>query len=439
MSTIEIAKLDLLYVGIVIATGLLGGALARKLKVPDIVLFLLIGIALGPAVLGWLDVSADSTMNQMILAVGACYLLFEGGATLRFKVLKEIWISLLLLATVGVLLTTVLTAVFGFWLGLPLSIALLVGAVTASTDPATLVPIFKQVPIRDRVSQTVMSESALNDAVGAIATFSVAAYVLGGAGSFSLTQSLMDLFWEAGMGLLLGAVIGYIAVLLIAHRRVGIFTDTSPFIVILAVISVYLIADAIHASGFMAVFVTGVMIGNKESFNLPMSDQDFEYLEDYMGNTALLMRMFIFILLGSQVDFHLLKEYLWVGSILLMFFMFVARPLCVFLCAGPDRRAKWTFNELLFMCWTRETGVIPAALVGILMGMKVPGMDVVGAITFIFILGTILIQATTTPFVAGKLGLLKSQEKTAQNGDASVATPAVDGALPKAGGADSPR
>jgi cell volume regulation protein A len=122
------------------------------------------------------------------------------------------------------------------------------------------------------------------------------------------------------------------------------------------------------------------------------------------------MRMFIFVLLGSQVDFHLLVQYLWQGMALLFVFMFIARPLTVFLCAGPDRRAKWSFNELLFMSWTRETGVIPAALVGILAGMKVPGIDVVGAITFIFILGTILIQAPTTALLAAKLGLLKKEQ-----------------------------
>lgn len=429
MSSIEIAKLDLMYVGLVIAAGLLGGAAARKLRIPDIVLFLIIGILMGPAVLGWLNVAADSTMNQLILAVGACYLLFEGGATLRFKVLKEVWITLLLLATLGVLFTTFLTAIFGIWLGLPIAVALLLGSVTSSTDPATLVPIFKQVPIRDRVSQTVMSESAMNDAVGAIATFAVVAYIAGGEGSFSLTASLFSLFWEAGMGLLLGAVIGYLAVLSIAHRRVGIFTDTSPFIIILAVIAVYLVASAIHASAYMAVFMTGVMIGNKESFNLPMKHEDFEYLEDYMGNTALLMRMFIFILLGSQVDFQLLQEYLGVGLVLLFIFMFIGRPLCILICAAPDRRAKWTIQELLFMSWTRETGVIPAALVGILMGMKVPGMDVVGAITFIFILGTILIQATTTPLVAGKLGLLKSQESQPSEASKPVKTSLEDDSL----------
>ncbi len=412
MSSLAIAKLDLMYVGIIIFTGLLGGVIAKKIKVPDIVLFLLIGIGLGPAVGGFLHVPADSTMNQLILTIGACYLLFEGGATLRFAVLKEIWITLFVIASVGVLITTAIMTVAGVWLGIPIGVALVLAALTASTDPATLVPIFKQIPIKDRVSQTVMSESALNDAMGAIATFAVVSYVMGTGGGFSLSNSLQELVWEAGMGLILGAVVGYSAAFLMAHNSFGIFREVTPFVIILAVITVFLLADSIHASGFMAVFTCGVMIGNKETFKLPMAEDEHEYLEDYVGNTALLMRMFIFILLGSQVDFHLLKEYLGVGILLLLIFIFVARPVTVFLCAAPDRRAKWSWKEMVFMSWTRETGVIPAALVGILAGMKVPGIDVVGAITFIFILGTIIIQAPTTALLAGKLGLLKSQEKS---------------------------
>jgi len=411
MSSLGIAKLDLMYVGIIIFTGLLGGVLAKKIKVPDIVLFLLIGIGLGPAVGDILHIPASSTMNQLILTIGACYLLFEGGATLRFAVLKEIWISLFIIATLGVLVTAAITTGVAVWMGIPIGVALILGALTASTDPATLVPIFKQIPIKDRVSQTVMSESALNDAMGAIATFGVVSYVMGSPEGFSLSHSLKELAWEAGMGLLMGTLVGYVAAFLMAHNNFGIFRGATPFVIILAVITVFLIADHIHASGFMAVFTCGVIIGNKNTFGLPLDDHEHEYLEDYVGNTALLMRMFIFILLGSQVDFHLLKEYLGVGLGLLLVFIFVARPITVFVCAGPDRRAKWTWKELVFMSWTRETGVIPAALVGILAGMKVPGVDVVGAITFIFILGTILIQAPTTAFLAGKLGLLKSQEK----------------------------
>ena len=88
--------------------------------------------------------------------------------------------------------------------------------------------------------------------------------------------------------------------------------------------------------------------------------------------------------------------------------MLIARPLVVFICAGIDRRAKWTLQELLFMCWTRETGVIPGALAGMLVGLKVPYSDVIASVTFMAILLTIVLQATTTRWLAARLGLLES-------------------------------
>ena len=120
------------------------------------------------------------------------------------------------------------------------------------------------------------------------------------------------------------------------------------------------------------------------------------------------MPMFIFILLGAQVDFDLMGRYLVGGSIIVApSLMVVARPVTVFVCALPDRRARWSFNEMLFMCWTRETGVFPAALAGILLGVKAPGAPMIASVTFIAILMTILIQAPTTRWLAGKLGLLE--------------------------------
>ena len=142
-------------------------------------------------------------------------------------------------------------------------------------------------------------------------------------------------------------------------------------------------------------------------FGFEMREREAERMEDYITTTALIMRMFIFILLGSQVNFALMNEYLIGGVIVVLIFMFIGRPLTVFACAALDPKANWTRNELLFMCWTRETGVIPGALAGMLVGMKAPGADVVASVTFIAILMTILIQATTTKWVAKKLGLLE--------------------------------
>jgi cell volume regulation protein A len=405
-ASIELAKHVLLLFGTILAVGTLAGLLARKIKAPDVVLFLLIGMMLGPEAAGLVNVRADSALNQLILIFGSCYILFDGGASLRFKVLREVWITVVVLATIGVLVTALITGVAAYYiLGVPFVIALLLGATLASTDPATLVPIFKQVRIKDRVAQTVMSESAFNDAMGAIATFAVLGVAMG-AGEFSTTAVLLDLLQQAGFGLVAGALLGYLAVLLIAHEKYAFLTEYSPVVTLMAVIGAYLSADNLQASGFMAVFVFGIVLGNKDAFGFRMEPGEEERLEEFVATTALIMRMFIFVLLGAQVDFSLMNQYLLGGVIVVTIFMLVARPVTVFLCAGPDRRARWSLRELLFMCWTRETGVIPAALAGLLVGLKAPGAPMIASVTFIAVLMTIFIQAPTTKWLAKRLGLL---------------------------------
>jgi cell volume regulation protein A len=162
----------------------------------------------------------------------------------------------------------------------------------------------------------------------------------------------------------------------------------------------------INGSGYMSAFIAGLIIGNKELLGFNLEQEEDKELEDFIGSTSLIMRMFIFILLGSQVDFALLNTY-WIGGIILVaIFMLIARPIAVFLCCLPDRRAKWEFKELLFICWVRETGVIPAALAGLLLGIGAPHAELIASVTFLAILITILIQASTTKWWAGKLDLL---------------------------------
>ncbi|MGH6766913.1 MAG: cation:proton antiporter, partial [Bradyrhizobium sp.] len=166
-ASIEIAKHTLLSCGFILAVGTVTGLLAQKIGIPDVVIFLVTGIAIGPQVLRLIDIGADSALNQIVLLFGASYILFDGGASLRFSVLKRVWISIVMLATIGVLITAGITGLAASYIvGVPVIVALLLGATLSSTDPATLVPIFRQVRIRDRVAQTVMSESAFNDAMG---------------------------------------------------------------------------------------------------------------------------------------------------------------------------------------------------------------------------------------------------------------------------------
>ena len=404
-AAIETAKHVLLACGVILGAGMLAGLLARCLAIPDVVVYLLVGILLGPEAGRAIDIRADSALNQIILIFGACYILFDGGASLRLAVLKQVWITIVVIATVGVVITAVITAAAAYWiLGIPLIVALLLGAAIASTDPATLVPVFRQVRIRERVAQTVMSESALNDATGAILTFAVLAVATGA--EFSIGASLFDLGKQALLGLVVGGVLGYLAAVCIAHERLAFLVEYAPLVTLMAVIGAYLGADGLQASGFMAVFTFGVVLGNKDALGFAMSAREQARLDEFVTTTALIMRMFIFILLGAQVDFALMSRYLVGGAMVIAIFMLVARPITVFVCAAPDRRAHWSMKEMLFMCWTRETGVIPAALAGLLVGMNAPGADVVASVTFIAVLMTILIQATTTRWLARRLGLL---------------------------------
>jgi potassium/hydrogen antiporter len=409
-ASIEIAKHTLLSCGLILAVGTVAGLLAQKIKVPDVAVFLIAGIAIGPQLLGLIHISADSALNQIILLFGASYILFDGGATLRLEVLKQVWITIVVIATIGVIITAVITGIAAHYiLGVPLIVALLLGATLAATDPATLVPIFRQVAIRDRVAQAVMSESAFNDAMGAIVTFGVLAVVMGDE-KFSLAWSLFDLLKQSVIGIVAGVVLGYLAALLIAHEKWGFLAEYAPVVTLVAVIGAYFAATGLQASGFMAVFVFGIALGNKEAFGFQMEQGGAQRLSEFVLTTAFIMRLFVFILLGTQVDFRLMSEY-WLGGVAVVtVLMLVARPVTVFLCALPDRRARWSFAEMLFMCWARETGVIPAALAGLLLGIKAPGAPLIASVTFVAILMTILIQAPTTEWLGRRLGLLEADK-----------------------------
>jgi cell volume regulation protein A len=157
------------------------------------------------------------------------------------------------------------------------------------------------------------------------------------------------------------------------------------------------------------------VLGNHRSFGLPVDDRMLEKIDHFYDGVTLILRMMIFILLGAQVDFAALADFWRQGLLVVFAMMFVARPLTVFLCAGVDRIAKWERNELLFMCWVRETGVIPAALVALIAGLHLPHYREIHAVTFMAIVVTIVLQAGSTGIVAKKLGLIRHFEEEIGN------------------------
>lgn len=390
---------------LIIFSGVIFAKIGKKVHMPDVVFFILAGIIVGPSVLNLVNFDQYPVANQLILVFGASYILYDGGREISLKVLNEVKLSVGMLSTVGVLISTFITGFFAYKvLHIDFMYALLLGSVIASTDPSVLVPLFKNMNINPKLKQTIISESAFNDAAGAIITFAIIGIVSGG--SFSLGHSIIDLLKEAGGGVLVGGIIGYIATLLVSESKFGLLKGYAGEIAVVAVLLAYFTAVRFGFSGFMAVFIIGMVCGNKETCKLSaIEEESYDLHLKFKEVLISILRIMIFVLLGIQMNFDILSKYFGGALIIVIGFIFVARPVSVFFSVILDRKASWNFREIAYLMWTRETGVIPAALAGMIISMKVQHADIISAVTSMAIIITIGVQASTAKYFAKVLKL----------------------------------
>lgn len=389
---------------ILILTGIICVKLSKIVHIPDVVLFILAGVILGPQVLNIVNFDSFKIENQLILNFGAAYILYDGGREVKLKILNKVKVSVTLLATLGVIISTFIT---GFFASKVLKIdfiyALLLGSVIASTDPSVLVPLFKNMNISSKLKQTIISESAFNDAAGAIITFTILGVILGG--SFSISSCIVQLLVKAFGGIFVGGIIGYAVVFLLGRGKMRIFSGYPGEIAVAAVLGAYVVSEHFGFSGFMAVFIFGIVCGNKDVFKLSIDANDERVHLDFKEVLIMILRILIFTILGTQINFNILGQYWSQALIVVLLFIFVARPVSVFFSIIWDRKAKWNFREALYLMWTRETGVIPAALAGMIVSMKVQNAQIISAVTFMAIIVTLVVQASTAKYAAKILKL----------------------------------
>lgn len=400
----------ILLLGIIGVIGIIGGWISSKIKVPDVVIYLLLGILTGPMFLDVINVNTFPMVDEIILTFGSAFILYEGGREVKLKVLSKVKVTVGLLATLGVVISMMIVGVCATWiLGVPLKIGLLLGAIIASTDPASLIPVFSQIPIIRKLKQTIISESAFNDAVGAVLVTTILSVLI--SNEFTLSGSLSELLIMIIVGAIVGVVIGLISEAVSSEKPYGIFREFGPIIAVLSVIFAYELTERLHGSGYMAVFIAGLISGNKKQFGLWAPEESFVSATHFRENIATLSRMAIFIILGSRVDLTSLLQYAPKALVIVAVLMFVARPAVVMICAVFDKKAEWKKNEILFMMWVRETGVIPAALSGMVVSMNIPGSEMISSVVFMTILVTLLLQASTTKWMAKKLNVLEEREQ----------------------------
>ena len=314
-----------------------------------------------------------------------------------------------MLVVPGVVLTAVIVGVVAHLaFDLPWTAALLMGAVLAPTDPAILIPLFVRSRLRPKVAQTVVAESAFNDPIGAVLALAFAGVLL--SGDASVATPAREFVGDMAISTVIGLVAGILLAATISSRRAGIWRESSAAAVLAVVTIGYFSLDSAGGSGYLGAFLAGLIVGNMERLGLAMHSQHERDLRLFAFSVADLVTLFVFVVLGANIPFDTLGEHFLPALAVLATLLLVARPLTVLACTLPDRRAGWTRREVAFLCWTRETGVVPAALVGVLAGLGVPHNDEYAAVVALAIVAYPGPAGAPGGWLARRLGLLDGDQ-----------------------------
>jgi cell volume regulation protein A len=404
----------LLTLSLLLSAALAARFLASLLRIPELIILLGLGALVGPSVLDVVDVPFSSLGAQLIFTLGVSLILFYGGLNLSLPLLRKVWVGLTMLALPGVILTAAVTGavahlVFDFdW-----TAALLMGAILAPTDPAILIPLFIRSRLRPKLAQTVIAESAFNDPTGAVLALALAGVLI--SGESSIATPVEEFVVDLGISTVLGIVAGVLLAATVSSHRAGIWRESSAAAMLMVVTISYFSLDSAGGSGYLGAFLAGLIVGNMEQLGLAMHADHERDMKDFAANIADLVTLFVFLVLGANIPFGVLGDNLLPALAVVAALLLVARPLTVLACILPDRGGGWTRQEKLFLCWTRETGVVPAALVGVLAGLGVPDTELYASVVALAVILTLILQALPAGWLAGRLGLIEPPSSVASD------------------------
>jgi potassium/hydrogen antiporter len=349
-------------------------------------------------------VPLDSTGAELLLTLGVSFILFYGGLQLSVGVLSRVAVGLGLLAVPGVVITALVSGVVAAAaFDVPLSTGLLIGAVLAPTDPAILIPLFARIGIRQKIEQTAIAESALNDATGAVLALVLAGVVA--SGDASVADPAADFVTDLAISTVLGIAFGIVLALVVSDRRTGVWKESAAIAVVAVVAVGYFSTDSAGGSGYLGAFLAGFIVGNMDRFRLGMHsdhDRDMRSLVETITEVVVIL---VFMTLGANLPWREIWDNLLPALVVVVGLLLLARPVTVLLCLGADRRGNWTRDELVFMSWTRETGVVAAALAGLMVTRDVPNAELIVATVAVAIVVTLALQTTTKTWLGLRLGL----------------------------------
>jgi NhaP-type Na+/H+ or K+/H+ antiporter len=372
-------------------------------KLPAILFLLLAGIVAGP-VTGWLR--PDELFGDLLfpfVSLSVAVVLFEGSLTLRFADIRGLERVVRRMVTSGLLVTWAVGAYASYWLlGFAVELAVLFGAFIVVTGPTVIVPMLRTVRPNVHVSNILRWEGIVIDPIGALLAVLVFEFIISGQGGEALGHTLVSFARIVAVGLLFGIASGQLMGLALRHHWVPQYLHN---VAVLAVVfAVFALSNAVEAeAGLLAVTVMGMWLAN-------MPRVSVTHILDFKESLSLMLISTLFVVLAARIDFAQLQQLGWAAVGVLAAIQFVARPLKI---ALATRGSSLSWRERLLLGWIAPRGIVAAA-VAALFALKLQAAgysqaELLVPLTFLVIIGTVVLQSATAGILARALGVAEPE------------------------------
>jgi potassium/hydrogen antiporter len=382
----------ILIAGALLAAGLLASLLAGRVRVPSLLLFLGVGMAIGSDGLGWIDFN-DYPLARTIGIVALALILFEGGLTSGLLEIRAVLPSAISLAAIGTVVTAVVTGLAASWLfDLTTLEGLLMGAVLASTDGAAIFALLRGSTLERKLASTLEAESGFNDPMAVLLVLGFIAWLQ--EPGYGIVDMLGLLGQQIGIGLVVGGLVGAGTVAVL--RRVRLDTGgLYPVASLAAAALAFGGADTLHGSGFLAVYLTGLALG---SAGFPSQ----RTVTSFHEGLAWVAQVVLFLSLGLLVFPSDLGGIALQGTVLALGVVFVARPVAVWLSTAFF---GYSIAERTILAVAGLRGAVPVVLATfpVIAGVERSG-ELFNIVFFAVLISTVLQGASFEP-LAERLGV----------------------------------